>query len=267
MNNRRYLAALAASGLAAAGMATMAMSSPAVAAPIGPRPVSNWLRAIDAGTPTWVNIGWQTGRRICDVQVRVNGGRLVDVDYPGHRPFTSLSRGNSLAAHRSDYSAVRVQANTNRAGVATVLTTIRYDGCGWHARTQTRSFRLALPVRPDRHNGHGGNGSGNGGGHGQGGQPGGGDGQGGNGQGGNDNPHPRPTWNRPTTAPPTMPTTPPTTTPATLPTTPPATLPTTPPATVPTTPPPTMPTTPPATMPTDHPATHPMHTRGSDANQ
>jgi hypothetical protein len=245
MSKGRYIAILAASGLAAAGAVSMSMSSPAAAAPAGPRPVSNWLRPVEANTPTWVNIGWQTSSRICDVQVRVDGGRRVDVEYPGFRRYSSLSRGNSLAAHRLDFSAVRVDVDSDRGGVASLLTVIRYDNCGWHARTQTRAFRLNLPVRPDRHGGHG-NGNGNGG------WGNGGHNNGGHDNGGNNDPHPRPTrtWTpRPTTTPTATPTTTVPTTPTTAPTT--------------TTPTPTHTWT---HDPSNGPTTRPTRTRGPQDN-
>jgi hypothetical protein len=157
MNKTRHIGALLTCGLAAAGMATVGLSAPAVASYGGPRPTSNWLRPVEANTSTWVAIGWQTSSRICDVEVRVEGGRRVDVDYQGHRSFTRLSHGDSLSRYRRDYSAVRVNPNFGRNGVAPLRATIEYDNCDRHARTQHRSYWLALPVRGGHHSnvGHG----------------------------------------------------------------------------------------------------------------
>jgi hypothetical protein len=147
MNKGRHIGALLACGLAAAGMASVGLSSPAVASSAGPRPVSNWLRPVEAYTGTWVAIGWQAGFRICDVEIRVDGGRRVDVEYPGFGDYTSLSHGDSLGPFRGDVSAVRVYPGFTRGGVAQLRATIEYDNCGRHAHTQLRAFWLALPVR------------------------------------------------------------------------------------------------------------------------
>ena len=148
MNKSRRIGALVAASAAAMGMATVGLASPAAASVHGgPRPVSNWLRAVQAHTGTWVNIGWRTDRRICDVEVRVDGGRRVDVDYPGFRRYTSFSRGDSLRPGRTDYTAIRVTPDFNRAGVAVLRATIEYDNCGRHGRTQRESTWLALERR------------------------------------------------------------------------------------------------------------------------
>ena len=183
MNKRRRIGALLTASAAAVSMATVGLASPAAAADSGPRPVSNWLRAVQAHTDTWVNIAWRTDRRICDVEVRVDGGRRVDVDYPGWRDYTSFSRSDTLWPGRTDYTAIRVNADYRRPGVATLRATIEYDNCGWHARTQRRSTWLNLPVvRNDGWPGHGG--PGGPGGPGNGGPGNGGPGNGGPGNGG-----------------------------------------------------------------------------------
>jgi hypothetical protein len=154
MNKSRQIGAFMAASAAAMGMATVGLASPAAAAGQGPRPVSNWLNPVQANRSTWLNIAWRTDQRICDVRVRVDGGRRVDVDYPSRHRYTSFSRGDSLRAYRIDYTAVRVTPDFNRNGVAVLRTTIAYDNCGWHARTQYRSSYLSLPVvsyRPPMH--------------------------------------------------------------------------------------------------------------------
>jgi hypothetical protein len=165
MNKIRRIGAILAATAAAAGMTSMAVASPASAAPQGPRPVSNWLRAVPAHANTWINIYWNTERPVCDAKIWVDGGRRVEVDYPGNRSFTSFSRGTSLRPGRSDYSAVRVNPDYDRAGVALLRATITYANCGWHARTVRTSSTVTLPVqrnnRPTGGNdGHGNNGHG-----------------------------------------------------------------------------------------------------------
>jgi len=154
MKQSRRIGAFLVASAAAVSMATVGLASPASAADSGPRPVSNWLRAVQADTDTWVNIGWRTNRRICDVEVRVDGGRRVEVDYPGWRDYTSFRRDDSLRPGRTDYTAILVNPDYLRAGIARLRATIEYDNCGRHARTQHRSTWLNLPVRDDD-NGHG----------------------------------------------------------------------------------------------------------------
>jgi hypothetical protein len=164
MNNGRRIGAFVVAAAAAMSMATVGVASPASAAGWGPQPTSTWLQAVRANTGTWVNIGWRTDRRICDVEVRVDGGRRVDVGYPGFRNYTSFSRGDSLSAGRTDYTAIRVTPRYDRSGVAQLRATIQYDNCGWHSRTQYRSSWLSLPVLRNNWPGNGGpGGPGNGG--------------------------------------------------------------------------------------------------------
>jgi hypothetical protein len=158
MNKVRRIGAILAATVAAAGMTSMAVASPASAAPQGPRPVSDWLHAVPAHTSTWVNIYWSTDRPVCDAKIRVDGGRHVDVSYPGNRSYTSFSRDTSLRPGRTDYSAVRVNPDFDRKGVALLRTTITYTSCGWHARTMRSSSTVTLPVlRGNNNDHHGGN--------------------------------------------------------------------------------------------------------------
>ncbi|MCO8272758.1 hypothetical protein M1L60_19365 [Actinoplanes sp. TRM 88003] len=152
MKNNRRVGALVAMATAAVGMAGMA-AAPASAAPVrGPQPVSNWLGAVRANADSWVKINWRTDRTICDVEVRVSGGRDVDVDYPGRKRFTSFTRGDTLRPGRTDFTAFEVNPDYDRAGVARLRATISYDLCGRRDRTQYKSFALSLPVL--RNNGH-----------------------------------------------------------------------------------------------------------------
>jgi hypothetical protein len=215
MNKGRRIGAVVAATVAAVGMSSVCTVAPAAAAEGGPRPVSNWLRAVRANTPNWVNIYWRTDRRVCDAEVRVNGAR-VRVDYPGiRRNYTSFSQGDNLWPGRTDFTAIRVTPYFNRSGIALLRATITYDDCRPHSFTRRSSTVLTLPViRNGWNNGHGDGGWDNGG-HGNGGNGDGGwdhHGNGGNGDGGwdhhgndgnddHDGPRPHPT--RTTTTPPT----------------------------------------------------------------
>jgi hypothetical protein len=147
MKNSRRIGALVAMASAAVGMATVTATAPASAAPVrGPQPVSTWLSAVRANADSWVKINWRTDRAVCNVEVRVSGGRDVDVDYPGRKRFTSFTRGDILRPGRTDFTAFEVNPDYDRAGVARLRATISYDLCGRRDRTQYKSFALALPV-------------------------------------------------------------------------------------------------------------------------
>ena len=216
MNKGRRIGAVVAATVAAVGMSSVGTMGPAVAAEKGPRPVSNWLRAVRAYTPTWVNVYWRTDRPVCDAEVRVGGAR-VRVDYPGGGRYTSFSRGDNLWPRRTDYTAVRVTPHFNRSGIAVLRATITYDDCRPHGFTRRSSTVLTLPVIRNGSQGGGtwnDHGNGNGGwdgdghNHGNGGWDGDGHNHGGW-NGDNDGPGPRPT--RPTTPTTTAPTTSPAT--------------------------------------------------------
>ncbi|MGX6602305.1 PT domain-containing protein [Micromonosporaceae bacterium Da 78-11] len=156
MNKSRRIGAIVALATAAVGMATVTATAPAVAAPqSGPQPVSNWLRAVNAHQASWVNIYWRTNSRICDVEVKV-ASRNLDIDYPGNRRSTSFSRGDTLRPGRTDYTAIRVDADFARAGVAKLRTAISYTDCSRRARTQWKTVNLSLPIlRNSNGPGHG----------------------------------------------------------------------------------------------------------------
>jgi hypothetical protein len=146
MNNSRRIGAVVAAAAAAMGMATVGLASPAAASERGPEPTSTWLRAVRAHTGTWVSIGWSSNRRICDAEVRLDGGRRVDVDYPGNRRFASFSRGDTLRPGDVDFTRFRVTPDFDRAGVAVLRASIRYDECGRRTHSQVKSIFLTLPV-------------------------------------------------------------------------------------------------------------------------
>lgn len=149
MKKSRRIGAIVATAAAAAGMATVTTAAPAAAADRGPQPVSNWLTAVRANTDSWVNIYWRSSRTVCDTQVRVTGGRWVDIGYPGNRRFTSFPGGDTLRGGRSDYTSIQVDPDFDRSGIAQLRATIEYTNCGWHARTESKAFALNLPVIRD----------------------------------------------------------------------------------------------------------------------
>jgi hypothetical protein len=143
MSSNRRIGAMVALATAAVGMT----AAPAVAAPPGgPQPVSSWLRAVKAHSDSWVDIYWRTSSPVCDVKVAV-AGRGVAVSYSGHRRFATLSRGPMLRPSRPDYTAVSVDPDFARPGVALLKTSIAYNDCSRHARTRYRNFTLTLPVQ------------------------------------------------------------------------------------------------------------------------
>ncbi len=201
MNKSRRIGAIVAVATTAVGVASLVASAPAVAAGArGPQPVSGWLRPVRAHTANWVDIYWRTDKTVCDVQVRVVG-QSVDVSYVGHRQFASFNRGTMLRSGQTDYTSVQISPDFDQSGTAQLRAIVSYDSCRFHARTQTSSYSLTLPVlRNDTRPGHGfpgnpghggpgdagpGHGGGPGaGGHGDGGQGNGGQGNGGQGSGG-----------------------------------------------------------------------------------
>lgn len=143
MSKSRRIATMVALATAAVTVA----ATPAAATPLGgPQPASSWLRAVKAHSDSWVNIYWRTTGPSCDVKVKVVG-RGVAVSYPGHRRFVSLSRGTMLRPSRPDYTPISVDPDFGRPGVAMLKTSIAFNDCTRHARTQYRNFTLTLPVQ------------------------------------------------------------------------------------------------------------------------
>jgi hypothetical protein len=168
-------------------MATPASASPA---PRGPQVISPWLQRVDAGEAEWVNV-WFRGmdRRVCDFKMFVRDTRQVDVSYPRHRHFATLSNDSTLTRGERDRASFRVEANFRRDANAILSATVSYNDCGRHSRTQFKRFGLLLPIDGDWNgHGNGGHGNGNGGGHGNGNGGGHGNGNGGgHGNGGQGN--------------------------------------------------------------------------------
>jgi hypothetical protein len=144
MHMSRRIAATFALATAAAGLTAVA-AAPATAAPRGPQPVTTWLKPVRANIPTWVDIAWRTDRRVCDAQVQVRGER-VRVEYPGNRRAANFLKGGTLSVRHTEVTRVRVTPESAAGGVAKLWTTISYNECGMHARTQTRTTALSLPV-------------------------------------------------------------------------------------------------------------------------
>jgi hypothetical protein len=131
------------------GLAAVVAPSPASAAPRGPQPVNQWLRPVQAGVPTWVNVWWRTDRRICDARLVVWGGSAAAIAYPDNRTYTSFSNGSTLSRRETDYASFRVTA-TGRTlpllGAALLRARLLYNDCGRFARTRAIDTGFLLPV-------------------------------------------------------------------------------------------------------------------------
>jgi hypothetical protein len=145
MKMYRRIGAVVVAAAAAVGMASIGTATAASAAPKGPQPVNSRLHAVKANTGTWVNVAWRTDRKICDAKVRFSAAR-VGIDYASRRDFATFSRGNSLKAGRTDYTAVEVTPHFDRAGVAMLRATIEFTNCAPRDRTQRYTTTLTLPV-------------------------------------------------------------------------------------------------------------------------
>ncbi|MFI7598914.1 hypothetical protein [Actinoplanes sp. NPDC049681] len=128
-------------GLAAA----LLTGTPAAASSGEPHPLTPWVRAVEAHEPTWVDIYWQTGRKICDAEVTVDG-RKVDVGYPSNTgTYTSFSQSDRLEPGRVDRTAINVTAHYRKSAFAPIEATITYTNCR-NDTEKSKSFRLTLPV-------------------------------------------------------------------------------------------------------------------------
>ncbi|MEV4639360.1 hypothetical protein AB0J80_18610 [Actinoplanes sp. NPDC049548] len=130
---------------AVAALTSVLIGTPAAAAGDGPRPIMNWVRAVDAHEPTWVDIYWRTGKKICDAEVVVEG-RKVDVGYPSNTgTYTSFSQSDMLKPGRIDRTAVNVTAHYKRSAFVPIEATITYTNCK-NDMEKTKHFELTLPV-------------------------------------------------------------------------------------------------------------------------
>ncbi|MEV6598306.1 hypothetical protein AB0M36_15715 [Actinoplanes sp. NPDC051346] len=143
MSKTRRLATIVAT--VAAGLAPVATGTPAAASGGGPHPLMSWVQAVEAHEPTWVDIYWRTGRKICDAQVQV-AGRKVDVGYPSNTgAYTSFSRDDSLRSGELDRTAVNVTAHYGRSAFVPLEATMTYTNCV-SDEVKVKSFPLTLPV-------------------------------------------------------------------------------------------------------------------------
>jgi hypothetical protein len=142
VNSTRRLAVLGAA-LASAMSLTSPASAAARPAADGPRPVTNVLRPVGSHDPQWVSLRWTTDRRVCHLRVRVHGGRYAGITYPGHRDYTSFSRGEGLRPGRIDHTSFRVTAN--EGGFLTA--TVDYDYCRPGSPIMNDAIGFWLPVR------------------------------------------------------------------------------------------------------------------------
>jgi hypothetical protein len=146
-----------------AAPASASTASPDSHGPRGPQVVSNWLHRVNAGEAESVSVWFRgTDRRICDFKLHVRDTRQVEVSYPRHRRYASLSNGDTLVRGETDRATFRVEANSRRDASAFLTATVSYNDCGRHSRIQFKRFGLLLPID----GGHGGKGHDNGGGQG-----------------------------------------------------------------------------------------------------
>jgi hypothetical protein len=110
-------------------------------------PLNTVLPPVAAHDSEWVDVRWSTDRPVCDVRVRVHGGRDADVTYPGDRDYTSFSKGAGLRPGRIDYTSFRVTANGDGPGWAFLTATVDYDYCRLDSPTMNDAIGLWLPVR------------------------------------------------------------------------------------------------------------------------
>jgi hypothetical protein len=131
---------------AALGLASIAIGAPAQAATTGPRPLSDWVRAVQTDTGTWVDVHWTTDVKICNAKVTLSGDKL-DVIYPNNTAtFSSFSAGSTLKAKRTDYTAFNVTTSVDANEVVPFAAKLKYDTCGKNAEEKSKSFDLNLPV-------------------------------------------------------------------------------------------------------------------------
>ena len=134
---------------AVAGGAAVA-PAPALASVNGPEPVTTWLAAVEPGEPTWVNVFWTAGKKICDVRVTVRAPK-VDVRYPSNTgDHSSFSQTTDLRSQRVDHTAIQVTARHRKRVFVPLTATITYTDCGRKAVEQAEIFRLTLPVLKSR---------------------------------------------------------------------------------------------------------------------
>jgi hypothetical protein len=130
----------------ALGLASMAFGTPAQAATAGPHPLSDWVRAVQTDTGTWIDVHWTTDTKICGAKVTLSGDQL-GVIYPGNtEKFSSFSAGSTLKPKRTDYTAFNVRTLVDEDTVVQITAKLKYDTCGKDAAGKNKSFELNLPV-------------------------------------------------------------------------------------------------------------------------
>jgi hypothetical protein len=136
--------ALYATGMTLALLATTA--APAAASVIGPKAITTWTASVSPETPSWIEIFWTTGKKLCHVQVTVAADD-VDVVYPANTAdHSSLSQSDTLKPARVDETSVQVTAHQPVATFVPLTATMKYDFCAAQPITKTETFDLTLPV-------------------------------------------------------------------------------------------------------------------------
>ncbi|GAA0562300.1 hypothetical protein GCM10010172_51880 [Paractinoplanes ferrugineus] len=141
----RTVASLALAG-AAASAVSLATAGSAQATGRGPQPITNRLTTVTANTPSWVNIFWRTDRPVCNARISVDGGREVAVSYRRPGRFTAFTTGDTLRPGRTAITQIQVTPMRRVSGLSVLRTTMTYNDCGRHARTQFTRASLVLPV-------------------------------------------------------------------------------------------------------------------------
>jgi hypothetical protein len=123
-----------------------ATAGPAAASVEGPKAVTTWAAAVSPGTPTWIELFWTTGKKLCHVQVTVAAAN-VDVVYPTNTgDYSSLSQSSTLRAYHIDETSVRITANYPTTAWVPLKATMSFDYCAPNPVPKTESFTITLPV-------------------------------------------------------------------------------------------------------------------------
>jgi hypothetical protein len=144
MGYRRHIAGCVTTGMTLALLATTA--APAAASVEGPKLVTTWAAAVKPATPTWLELFWTTGKKVCDVKVTVEGAD-IDVTYPANTAdHTSFSQSDRLKAGQIDETSINVTANYPTTAYVALKATMNYDYCAPKPTTKTETYWITLPV-------------------------------------------------------------------------------------------------------------------------
>lgn len=124
-------------------------ATPAAASVEGPKAITTWAAAVTPHTPSWIQIFWTTGKKICHAQVTVAGDD-VDVVYPENTgDHSSLSQSDTLKPGLVDETSVSVTAHHEAGSFVALTATLKYDYCAAKPTTRTETYKVTLPVLAD----------------------------------------------------------------------------------------------------------------------